>query len=146
MHISQSGIRILVLVSIFLPLLSFAQTETNLPDVPSAPRITVQGDTTIFTNVEIDASFYHNNAGLETYINNRIKSVRDSLKLNQHDSVTVRLVVEKDGTVSQPSVVKATDTVLSRQSLEIIKKMPRWRPAQFDGRAVRSYRTFIMVW
>jgi periplasmic protein TonB len=143
MHISQ---RILVLASLFLPLFSFSQVETNLPDAPSPPPTRVQGDTTIFTNVEIDAGFYHNNAGLESYLNSRIKSVRDSLKLNQHDSVQVRLVVEKDGTVSQATVVKAKDVKLSTQSLEIIKKMPRWSPAKFDGRAVRSYRTFIMVW
>lgn len=55
--------------------------------------------------------------------------------------VIVKFVVEKDGSISQPSVVKGVDHDLDKEALRIVKAMPRWTPAKNDGETVRSYFT-----
>jgi len=52
--------------------------------------------------------------------------------------VIVRFVVEKDGRLTNYEVVQSPDGRLSSEALRVLKEMPRWQPAQQNGRKVRS--------
>lgn len=53
--------------------------------------------------------------------------------------VIVRFIVEKDGSIGKAVIVKGVHKDLDRESLRVVKAMPRWEPGKIDGRSVRSY-------
>lgn len=55
--------------------------------------------------------------------------------------VVVRFVIEKDGTVTNPKVVKSVDPVFDKEALRIVSIMPKWMPAKMNGKAIRTTYT-----
>lgn len=53
--------------------------------------------------------------------------------------VHVRFVVEKDGSLSQPKVVKGLGYGCDEEALRLIRQMPRWNPGITAGEAARVY-------
>lgn len=52
--------------------------------------------------------------------------------------VIVQFVVEKDGSLTNFDIVQSPDDRLSEEALRVLHLMPRWQPAQQNGRTVRS--------
>lgn len=52
--------------------------------------------------------------------------------------VIVQFVVEKDGTISNPVVVRGVDKELDREAIRLVKAMPKWTPGRNNGTPVRS--------
>lgn len=55
--------------------------------------------------------------------------------------VIVSFVIEKDGSVSDVSILRGKHAALDREALRLVKGMPRWTPARKDGSPVRSSYT-----
>ncbi|MDE5808270.1 MAG: M56 family metallopeptidase [Muribaculaceae bacterium] len=55
--------------------------------------------------------------------------------------VIVRFVVEKDGSIGDPTIVKGVDKDLDKEAIRIVGEMPKWTPAKVDGKPVASYYT-----
>ena len=51
--------------------------------------------------------------------------------------VIVQFVIEKDGTVTTPEIVRSIDPYLDKEALRVICLMPRWKPGMQRGQAVR---------
>lgn len=51
--------------------------------------------------------------------------------------VIIQFVVEKDGTVTNPKVVRSVDPYLDRDALKLFDRMPRWTPGEQGGQKVR---------
>jgi len=56
----------------------------------------------------------------------------------------VRLIIERDGTLSNISIVKPFSPTLDRNIVALLRRMPKWSPARQEGRPVRSF-CFIPV-
>lgn len=52
--------------------------------------------------------------------------------------VLVRFVVDKDGTVVDPQIVRSPDEHLSEEALRLVKLMPIWKPATIGNKKVRK--------
>ena len=63
---------------------------------------------------------------------------------NVSGKVYVTFVVEKDGTLSNISVMKGADEALDREALRVIKSSPLWNPGKNNGIPVRV-RCSIMI-
>ena len=44
--------------------------------------------------------------------------------------VVVRIVVEKDGSVTNPEILRGADSVLNAEALRVVRSMPRWKPGK----------------
>ncbi len=53
-------------------------------------------------------------------------------------NVVVEFTVAADGTLSEFKIVKMIDPDLEEAAIVVIKKMPKWIPAQLDGKPVAS--------
>lgn len=53
-------------------------------------------------------------------------------------NVVVEFTVAVDGTISKTKIVKMIDPDLEAAAIEVVKKMPKWIPAQLDGKPVAS--------
>ena len=48
--------------------------------------------------------------------------------------VVVRIVVEKDGSVTNPEILRGADSVLNAEALRVVRSMPRWKPGKRGGK------------
>ena len=52
--------------------------------------------------------------------------------------VVVQFIVEKDGSISDAKAIRSVDSLLDTEVLRVVQSMPKWIPAEMDGKAVRS--------
>ena len=48
----------------------------------------------------------------------------------------IQFVIDKDGNVTSPEVLRGVDPVLDKIGLEVIKSMPMWKPGKVEGKPV----------
>ena len=51
--------------------------------------------------------------------------------------VIVQFVVNQDGSIVDPVVVRSVDPYLDKEALRVIQMMPKWKPGKQRGKAVR---------
>lgn len=56
--------------------------------------------------------------------------------------VIVKVVIDKDGSVTDPVVVRSVDPYLDKEALRVIGLMPKWKPGTQSGKKVKVYFTF----
>ena len=52
--------------------------------------------------------------------------------------VVVSFIVEKDGSLDSIKVMKSPDPLLSEEAIRVVKEMPKWVPARYYGKVIRS--------
>jgi len=55
--------------------------------------------------------------------------------------VIVRIVVEKDGSVTHPVIVHSNEPITDKEALRVMEIMPRWIPGMHKGKPVRCRYT-----
>lgn len=78
-------------------------------------------------------------AALLKFLHDNLHYPEEAVKANITGKVIVKFVVEKDGTVSDPQIVRSVDRALDQEALRVIGLMPRWNPAKVKGEPVRTY-------
>ena len=84
--------------------------------------------------VEPMPSFPGGQTALMAYINKMIKYPANVYKQGR---VVVSFIVEKDGSITNATVVRSVDPALDQEALRIIKGMPKWLPGKKNGRNAR---------
>ncbi|MBI3234229.1 MAG: TonB family protein [Bacteroidetes bacterium] len=56
--------------------------------------------------------------------------------------VKIGFTIEKDGSISNVHVAKSVSQGLDEEAVRVVKMMPKWKPATFNGRAVKL--TFVL--
>lgn len=51
--------------------------------------------------------------------------------------VLVQFVVNKDGSIVEPKVIKSVDAALDKEALRVVSAMPKWQPGKQRGKTVR---------
>ena len=92
---------------------------------------------------EVEAMFPGGFQAMMKFISDNIKISDTDLEIGCMGRVYVRIVVEIDGKITNPEVLKGISGCpgLSESALDVIKQMPDWIPAQIGGKAVASYVT-----
>ncbi|MDX1667463.1 MAG: energy transducer TonB, partial [Saprospiraceae bacterium] len=79
------------------------------------------------------------------YIYRNVQYPLEARQLGNEGTVAVRFVVEKDGTISQPEILKNVEGGLGEEAVRVISQMDDlgllWRPGRVEGKAVRAYVT-----
>ncbi len=55
--------------------------------------------------------------------------------------VTIRFVVERDGTVSQVTVARGKHPALDKEAKRVVSKLPKFIPGKQNGQTVRVFYT-----
>lgn len=93
----------------------------------------------IFVAVEQPAEFKGGQAALMKWLSNNIRYPEAAQQNNVQGRVIVKFVVEKDGSIGSPTIVKGVDRDLDQEALRVVRKMPKWQPGKNNGQPVRSY-------
>ncbi len=93
----------------------------------------------IFEAVEQPAEFPGGMAALNKWLNNNLRYPEAAQENGIQGRVVVKFTVEKDGSISNPTIVRGVDKDLDREAIRVVKKMPKWKAGKNNGVAVRSY-------
>ena len=95
----------------------------------------------IFQAVEQQAEFPGGMPALMKWLSSNIRYPEAAQQNDVQGKVIVKFVVEKDGSVSQATILKGVDKDLDKEALRVVNKMPKWQAGKNNGVAVRSYFT-----
>ena len=92
---------------------------------------------TIFEVVENMPDFPGGQAALMQYLAKNIKYPTIAQENGVQGRVIVQFVVNQDGSIVDPVVVRSVDPYLDKEALRVIQMMPKWKPGKQRGKAVR---------
>lgn len=76
------------------------------------------------------------NCDLPKYLGENIKYPKLAKEQKVEGRVIVKFVVDKEGNITTPSVVKSPNPLLSEEAVRVVMSMPRWEPGVKDGKNV----------
>ena len=92
----------------------------------------------IFVDYEENAQFPGGDIACQKWIQEHIKSP-EGYKFNQPQvRVVVSFIVERDGSIGSISVIRSPDPLLSKEAIRVVSEMPKWKPARYYGKVIRS--------
>ncbi|MBS1774188.1 MAG: TonB family protein [Bacteroidetes bacterium] len=74
-----------------------------------------------------------------------VKKISHLPQYPYYSKVVVQFIVEKDGSISNPHVLKKRDTMLDSIAVEVIKNMPKWKPAVHNGKKIAIPYTLPVI-
>ena len=95
----------------------------------------VQGD--VFDVVEEMPQYPGGPQALFKFLGENVHYPAEAEKAGIQGRVIATFVVEKDGSISQPTIVKSVDPLLDAEALRVISAMPNWKPGKQNGKVVR---------
>ena len=120
-----------------IALVSVDESKPLPPPVPVAPVKVEEEEDKIHEVVESPAEFPGGYTALSKWLSKNLVYPEQAAEMGIQGKVIVRFVVEKDGSVTQATVVKGIDPALDKEALRVIQTMPKWKPGMQQGRAVR---------
>lgn len=118
-----------------------AEVDENTKNIEIAPvQIEEEEDETetqIFTVVENDPEFPGGMEALYKYLAQNIKYPQLARDNNITGKVYVTFVVERDGSIANPKVLRDIGGGCGAEAIRVVKAMPKWTPGKQRGKAVR---------
>lgn len=102
------------------------------------PFLFADGQDNVFTVVEQPASFDGGLAAMYKFVMNNLQYPKAARNKRVEGSVFVSFIVEKDGLISNVSVVKGIGLGCDEEAVRIVSSFPKWNPGLQNGRAVKS--------
>lgn len=80
--------------------------------------------------------FGTDNAELFKFLQENVKYPEDAAKNKIQGRVVVEFVVDKEGNIKDPTIMRSAYPSLDAEALRVVKSMPRWTPGYQDGQPV----------
>lgn len=109
--------------------------EIRVVGYNSAPKAEEQGE--IFQVVEEQPMFPGGMEEMMKFLQQNIKYPTEAQEQGKQGRVIVQFVVNKDGSISNDSVVRSVDPLLDAEALRVVRSMPNWKPGKQRGKEVR---------
>jgi len=133
----------IVFIPIFFSLATYGQSETQIPTkIDSTVRV-VDDRNLVFEKTEVDASVdlalwrKHLETNLPPYLE---QAANKNMKPGQY-TVIIRFIVERNGSLSNVVALNDVGYGLTAAAMRVVRTGPKWKPAEQNGRLVRSYHT-----
>lgn len=115
-------VALMMLVLLFSFMTSTAQTKKN---------------NMVFDIVEVMPQYPGGQIAMLKYIMENIKYPEQAMKEGIQGRVTVRFIVEKDGSISDVRPVLSVHPLLNKEAVRVVESMPKWSPGKQNGKPVR---------
>lgn len=115
-------VALMMLVLLFSFMTSTAQTKKN---------------NMVFDVVEVMPQFPGGQIAMMKYIMENMKYPEQAMKEGIQGRVTVRFIVEKDGSISDVKPVLSVHPLLNKEAVRVVESMPKWTPGKQNGKPVR---------
>lgn len=115
-------VALMMLVLLFSFMTSTAQTKKN---------------NMVFDVVEVMPQFPGGQIAMMKYIMENMKYPEQAMKEGIQGRVTVRFIVEKDGSISNVRPILSVHPLLNKEAVRVVESMPKWTPGKQNGKPVR---------
>lgn len=93
----------------------------------------------IYFEVDEKPVFPGGEEALETYIIENNEYHDTIIENGIMRALVVKFLVEKNGSLSNIEILSSINNNYDESAIRLIKKMPKWTPAKYNGKAVRAY-------
>ncbi len=118
-----------------------AEVDENTTNIEIAPvQIEEEEEAVeeeIFTVVENDPEFPGGMEALYKYLAQNIKYPQLARENNITGKVYITFVVERDGSIANPKVLRDIGGGCGQEAIRVVKSMPKWTPGKQRGKSVR---------
>lgn len=91
----------------------------------------------IYDLVETMPEFPGGSQAMFAFIEKNLRYPQSALKDSVQGRVIVQVIINRDGSVTEPNVLRSIDARLDREALRIMEIMPKWKPGLQQGKPVR---------
>ena len=91
----------------------------------------------VFDVVEVMPQYPGGPIAMLKYIMENIKYPEQAMKEGIQGRVTVRFIVEKDGSISDVKPILSVHPLLNKEAVRVVESMPNWTPGKQHGKPVR---------
>lgn len=110
------------------------------PEDPVVAELPVEKERgEVYVAVEKQAEFPGGIQALMHWLSMNIRYPESAQQGNIQGRVIVKFVVNADGSISDPTVLKGVETSLDNEAVRVVRAMPKWLPAENQGQKVASY-------
>lgn len=109
-----------------------------------APTQEVPSDNT-FDVVEQMPEFPGGIQAMAEYLMNNTRYPKEAFDKGIQGRVILTFVVEKDGSITEPNVVKSINPSLDAEAVRMVSTMPKWTPGRQKGQTVRVKYTIPVM-
>ena len=88
---------------------------------------------------KVEPSFPGGQKKLYRYLKKNIKYPKADLEKGHQGIVLVQFIIEKDGSLSDFTIVEGVSKEIDEEALRVVKNSPNWEPAKINGNPVRVY-------
>jgi len=108
----------------------------NIKDKPEVK--TNDSDYQVYDSVDEMPEFPNGGmAGFMQYLRDKVKYPAIAQENGIQGRVTVQFIVNRDGSIESPKVLKGVDPHLDKEAIRVIMGMPKWKPGKKAGKNVR---------
>lgn len=100
-----------------------------------------QSDDDVYIMVEKRAEFPGGQSEMLKYIQDNRQYPDEAKENDVHGKVLVSFIVERDGTLSDVKVMRGIGSGCDEEAVRVITSMPKWKPGEQGGKAVRTSLT-----
>lgn len=113
------------------------QSFLTHPDEPLAISLKAKGSDRIYASVDQMPEYPGGMKAFFNYVKRKLHPSQLAEETDREGVVMIQFVVEKDGNVTSPSIVRSLDAKLDTAALQVIQSMPRWIAGKDNGKTVR---------
>ena len=95
------------------------------------------GEEDVYLVVEESPEFPGGTNALMGYLRDNMVIPDSCLENNIQGRVLVTFIVEKDGSITKPEVIKSVNHLLDAEALRLVSAMPKWKPGKQNGETQR---------
>ena len=104
---------------------------------PPAPVQEESDEGEIFEVVEQNPMFPGGDKALMQYLQKNLKYPAQAQENGIQGRVMVQFVVNKDGSIVEPKIIRPVDPSLDKEAIRVVSSMPKWTPGKQRGKNVR---------
>jgi TonB family protein len=104
-------------------------------------------DNKIYELVEVEEKpeFPGGEAALIQFFAKNLRYPPEAAEMSIQGKVIFGFIVEKDGSIHTIEMLNSLDRFCDAEALRVIGRMPKWKPAKKDGKSVRVYYIFPVI-
>ena len=114
-----------------------AQSKDTLRKTSNKDTVSKNNDDKIYTICSEPPSFSGGDEKMYKWLGENIKYPFDAINKQISGVVIIHFVIEKDGSISSPEVLKGIGGGCDEEALRVVKIMPKWKYGKNNGNIVR---------
>ena len=134
-----------VRVKYTLPIMFRLGNDSSDSKAAEAPREAKVDENGVYQVCEEMPEFPGGMAECMKYLSKNINYPEDCKKEGVQGRVIVQFVVDKDGSIKDPTIARGVHPSLDKEALRVLSSMPNWKPGKQKGEAVKVRYTIPVM-